>query len=107
MWFKQHPNATFIFTLILAGIMVRGIVTLDPYSTGLLAMGMVLAIVVLLAISSWMLKQKQRSQWYLPLAIFPFGWVWLVALESKRTIPETNNKEDDTDKVHIPRSDIF
>ena len=94
-WFKRHLHWSAVIVFLGAGLAsVVGqmmVVAFDPWVSdeALYAAGLPIALVVLSVGWGWVLRQKRRSLWWLPLALFvPFGWVSLFALENKSQASE-------------------
>jgi len=94
-WFGRHLHWTAIITFLGGGLAASVgqmmMVAYDPWvsEAALYAAGLPMSLVVLSVGWGWVLRQKRRSLWWLPLALFvPFGWVALFTLENKSQVAE-------------------
>ena len=103
-WFERHLHWTAII-IYLGGcvavfigqlIMVRLDFYGDHISAGTFG-GISLAILVaVLCVGwAWVLLEKQRSLWWLPLVLFvPLGWIAIFTLKNKSQAEEADASED-------------
>jgi hypothetical protein len=100
-WFKRHLHWTIVIVFLGAGLASfvgqMAVVAFDPWVSdeALYAAGLPIALVVLSLGWGWVLRQKRRSLWWLPLALFvPLGWVALFALEDMSQASELSILSD-------------
>jgi hypothetical protein len=100
-WFKRHLHWTIVIVFLGAGLASFAgqiaVVAFDPWVSdeALYAAGLPIALVVLSVGWGWVLRQKGRSLWWLPFALFvPFGWVALFAFENKSQASELSTFSD-------------
>jgi len=89
-WFRRHLNWTVLLGFLAAcGVaFVVGFVMVvaDPSVSdeALEGAGVVTGLPVLALVWGWVLRRKNRSLWWLLLALFvPFGWIAMFALENR------------------------
>ena len=93
-WFERHLHWTAIITSLGGGVaaFIAQMVTAqmlgayDPWitKTTIETTGIVVGAAVLCLGWGWVLVQKERSLWWLPLLLFvPFGWIAIFTLKNK------------------------
>jgi predicted branched-subunit amino acid permease len=75
-WYERHLNLVWIFGLLLAyalnlvGGIIWGTVNPDATLEGIDFMGYLIFLAVMVPVSIWVLKQKERSMWWLLLIMW-------------------------------------
>lgn len=88
-WFERHLHWTYVLSWVLAyGIVVvfglimeKGIITNEPFTL----MSFLIPQFIILGVTMWILRRKQRSLWWVLMAASPIiGWVVILTIKNKR-----------------------
>ena len=79
-WFKNHLNWTATFGILLG--LLFSILAREFENDFLWA----LAVAVLLVISTWVLRQKRRTLWWLLILFVPLGWPFFIVLQNRSEV---------------------
>ena len=79
-WFRRHLNWTWVFLLVLVGIINRTLLEVISEEAAILVW--IISIVGAFLLTLWLLKQKHRNWTYAFLIFVPFGWVFILRFEN-------------------------
>jgi hypothetical protein len=88
-WFRRHLSWTAVLCWIAAyplGFIVGMLIlSVSPYMSTTAYYVIVYLIVALwtFGICAWVLREKNRSYWYLLWLVVPFGWIVFLSLENR------------------------
>jgi hypothetical protein len=104
-WFNKHLNWTYVFVLIIGyAIMAATLPALLADTTVIplaFVIGMIVAFILTMAGSAWILWKKGQSLWFLTLAFVFFFALVILAL----VLP--NNKSGQAERGKISDSDYY
>ena len=80
-WFQRHLNWTVVLLWVL--VLPLAIPLGDILGISVDAISLLVPIVIILPLTGWALKQKNRSLWWLLLFIIPFVWLVYLGLENR------------------------
>lgn len=85
-WFQRHLNWTAVMIWVL--LLPLSVVIADIIGIPIDIIILAVPILIILPLTGWALKQKNRSLWWLLLFIIPFLWLVYLGLENRSQIPE-------------------
>jgi len=85
-WFQRHLNWTVVIIWVL--LLPLCVIIADIIGIPIDIIILVVPILIILPLTGWALKQKNRSLWWLLLFIIPFLWLVYLGLENRSPIPE-------------------
>lgn len=85
-WFQRHLNWTVVMIWVL--LLPLSVTIADIIGIPVDAISLIVPIVIILPLTGWALKQKNRSLWWLLLFIIPFMWLVYLALKNQKLRPQ-------------------
>jgi len=85
-WFQRHLNWTVVIIWVL--LLPLCVIIADIIGIPIDIIIFVVPILIILPLTGWALKQKNRSLWWLLLFIIPFLWLVYLGLENRSPVPE-------------------
>jgi uncharacterized membrane protein len=104
-WFNKHLNWTYVFVLIIGYAIMAATLPALLADTSVIPLafviGMIVAFILTMAGSAWILRKKGQSLWFLALAFVFFFALVILAL----VLP--NNKSGQAERGKISDSDYY
>jgi hypothetical protein len=85
-WFQRHLNWTVVMIWVL--LLPLAVVIADIIGIPVDIIILVVPLIIILPLTGWALKQKDRSLWWLLLFIIPFLWLVYLGLENRSQVLE-------------------
>jgi hypothetical protein len=85
-WFQRHLNWTVVMIWVL--LLPLSVIIADIIGIPVDIIYLGVPILIILPLTGWALKQKNRSLWWLLLFIIPFMWLIYLGLENRSRLPE-------------------
>jgi hypothetical protein len=85
-WFQRHLNWTAVIIWVL--LLPLCVIIADIIGIPIDIIILLVPILIILPLTGWALKKKNRSLWWLLLFIIPFLWLVYLGLENRSQIPE-------------------